>query len=812
MQSFEIMFRSLLMGSAAIGAAVLPVAAFAQEQPAQAATDEAEDTNYGAIVVTANKREQNLNDVGLAITALSGDTLQKQGVSSLADLSRTVPSLTFQPTQYSTPVYTLRGVGFYDSTLASYPTVSVYLDEAPLPLPVMTTHTAFDLERVEVLKGPQGTLFGNNSTGGAINFIASKPTETFEAGGNISFGRFARVEGNAYVSGPLTENLTARVAVNGAMADGWQRSISRPADTNGEVGYIAGRVMLDWRASDGIRFQLNVNGWRDSSDPVAPQYVGVIPQFPGALSPEQLALPFAPRNARAADWQRNKKPNVDEKMGQLVLRGDFDLTTDITLTSVTSYAAYARDNANYEFDGTPYLNGDYFDASGRVKTFSQELRIGNGGRLPFRWVIGANYERTNTREFVVVNFSEASLAPVFGFTGDKIRSRQNMRNYAVFGNAEYDISDQLTVKGGIRYTQADRAFSNCTLDGGDGTFSRVFTELTNAIQLGFLPVPGFTPTGVPIGPIGPDQCNMLDNVTFDGTPVTYLPGELFADLDEDNVSWRVGVDFKPSNDLLLYANVARGYKAGSFPFLSGASFDQNAAVTQESLLSYEAGFKASVFDRRINVNGAAFLYKYDDKQLRGKVPDPIFNLLEALVNVPKSELKGVELEISGNPAPGLTLSVAGSYIDSEIKEYTNYSRSNNLTDFAGSRIPYTPKWQLNSSVDYVLEGGKVQPFVGATYSWRSDQFANIGGSRGLVIPAEGGSDYPLEDVFKIKAYGLLDLRAGVEAEDGSWRVSVFGKNVTNKYYTTNVQTAYDNIVRFAGMPATYGVTLAVKYR
>lgn len=812
MQSFELIYRSALLCSAAAAGIALPTSAFAQEEPAQAATDIQTASAYDTIIVTANKREQNLNDVGLAITALSGEALEKQNVSSLADLARTIPSLTFQPTQYSTPVYTLRGVGFYDSTLASYPTVSVYLDEAPQPLPVLTTHTAFDLERVEVLKGPQGTLFGNNSTGGAINFIARKPTDTFEAGGDISFGRFARVEGNAYISGPISDNLTARVAINGAMADGWQRSISRPAETNGEVGYIAGRVLLDWRAADGLRFRLNASGWRDSSDPAAPQFVGLIPQFTGTLAPAQLTLPFAPRKARAADWLRANKPNLDEKMGQVVLRGDVDLTQDITLTSITSYAAYARDNASYEFDGTPYLNGDYFGALGRVKTFSQELRIGNAGNLPFRWVVGANYERTKTREFAVVNFSEASLAPVFGFTGDMIRSKQAMRNYAAFANAEYDISDQLTVKGGIRYTQADRSFSNCTLDGGDGTFSGVFTGLANAIQFGFVPVPGFTPTFTPVPPIGPDQCNALDNVTFDGTPITYLPGELFANLKEDNVSWRVGVDFKPSNDLLLYANVARGYKAGSFPFLSGASFDQNAAVTQESLLSYEAGFKASVLDRRINVNGAAFWYKYDDKQLRAKVPDPVFNLLEALVNVPKSELKGVELEVSGRPVKGLTLGAAGSYIDSEIKEFVNYSRSNDLTDFAGSRIPYTPKWQVSASADYVFDGGKIQPFVGATYSWRSDQFANIGGSRGLVLPAEGRSDYPLDDIFKIKAYGLLDLRAGVEAEDGSWRVSVFGKNVTNKYYTTNVQTAYDNVVRFAGMPATYGVTLAVKFR
>ena len=817
MQSFEFLRRSILLGSAAFSALVAPAIAGAQEQPLPAgqddgAGDSAGDAEYGAIVVTANKREQVLNDVGLAITAISGDALKDQQITSLAELSRVVPSLTFQPTQYSTPVYTLRGVGFYDNTLASYPTVSVYLDEAPQPLPVMTTHTAYDLERVEVLKGPQGTLFGNNSTGGAVNFIAAKPTNGFEAGGDISYSRFARVDGNAFVSGPITDNLRGRIAINGAMGDDWQYSYTRPNEKNGQVGFIAGRVLLDWEATPSLRFRLNLNGWRDSSDPAAPQFVGLIPQFPATVPPSLLTRPFAPRNARAADWQPSSHPNILEKMGQAVLRGDLDITDDITFTSITSYSGYSRDNGRFEFDGTTEANGDYSDGFGRIESFSQEVRVGNSGAQRLRWVLGANYERTNTRERTSVDFRGISAAPIFGFTGDRVRSTQNMRNYAGFGNVEFDIVDEVTLKGGVRYTQANRVFSSCATDNGDGTFAAVFTGIANGIQFGGIPIPGFTPTFTPVPLLANDECAALDNVTFDGTPATYLPGELNAKLKENNVSWRVGVDVKPTDGLLLYGNVARGYKSGGFPFLSGASFEQSRAVTQESILSFEAGFKAELFDRRINLTGAGFYYKYKDKQLRGKVPDPIFGLLEALVNVPRSELKGIELELNGNPVDGLTLGVAGAYIDSEILEYSNFSRTNNFTDFAGTPIPYTPKWQLTASADYKWELGKVSPFLGASYNWRSDQNANIGGSRGLILPPGSRNDYAFDDIFKIKSYGILDLRAGVEGDDGLWRVSVWGKNVTNKFYSTNVQTAFDAIVRFAGMPATYGVTLAVRYK
>jgi hypothetical protein len=180
-----------------------PAAAPAAEEPA----------GVGDIVVTARKKQESSNSIGMSINALTGDTLAKQGILNTADLVKAVPGFNYTRSTYGTPVYTLRGVGFNETTLAAAPPVSVYVDEVPLPYSVMAQGAALDVQRVEVLKGPQGTLFGQNSTGGAINYIAAKPTKTLQAGADASFGRFDSFTGSAFLSGPITDTLRGRIAI-----------------------------------------------------------------------------------------------------------------------------------------------------------------------------------------------------------------------------------------------------------------------------------------------------------------------------------------------------------------------------------------------------------------------------------------------------------------------------------------------------------------------------------------------------------------------------------------------------------------------
>ncbi|MBA2935526.1 TonB-dependent receptor [Sphingomonas sp. CGMCC 1.13654] len=781
-----------------IAPADAPAPAAAEAAPAQASTQAAPVGGAGTdIVVTANKREQKLNDVGLTITAISSQQLAERRITSLQDVAAAVPGLTYASSTQNTPIYTLRGVGFNEAALGVYPAVSVYLDQIPLNFPVMASHSAYDLQRIEALKGPQGTLFGQNATGGAINYIAATPTNEFHAGGDLSYGRFNDFVGNAYVSGPIAENLTGRIAITGEHADGWQKSYTHDG-TMGDSRYIAGRILLKWEPSDRLRFNFNANGWIDHSQPQALQYIAFFPAKPNvATEPALAAVPFSPQTPRAADWSTGaNEPFSHRKFGQIALRADYDLTDWATLTSITSYNAFSQKQAT-DGDGMALVDYDLGVNNGTLHSFNQELRLANSGHSHFRWVIGGNFEKSRAKEQQSLNYInstnyEPSVNYIFE-SGNK--TDQRIRNMAVFGNIEYDLTSKLTLKGGVRYTDARNHANLCGYDLGDGHVAGLFTLLGGLLS------------GSPVTPLSPGECYTLTPANVpEYTPYNRV-------LHEHNVSWRGGLDYKIAPGYLLYANVSRGYKAGSFPTVAAATETQLAPVTQESVTAYEAGFKFTLLDRMLQFDAAGFYYDYRNKQVRGKVLDPIFGILDTLINVPKSRITGAETEITLTPTRGLTLTAGVTYLQSKVLKYTGVNVTGATEDFRGVDLPFTPKWTYTFDGEYKLprfsNGGGL--FVGGTVTGRSSETAAFDGD-GLTLDGlpKAKSAPGAERPYHIDGYATLDLRAGYEAPDGRWRVQVWGKNVTNKYYWTNVIPATDVAGRFAGRPATYGVTLGFK--
>ena len=749
------------------------------------------------IVVTAQKRSEAINDVPLSITAASGEKLRDQGITNVGDLVKIVPGFNYTESAYATPVYTLRGVGFYDTSLAAKPTVSIYQDQVPLPFSIMTRGATLDLERVEVLKGPQGTLFGSNATGGAINYIAAKPTSTFKAGVDAGIQNFGEITAGSYVSGPISDTLSARVAVRTEQGGAWQRSYTRD-DKLGDRNFTTGRLLLDFQPADSVRFELNLNGFIDKSDGQAAQLIGVVPLGNPARLGDLATYPIAPANNRDADWTPEQAPRRDDWFYQASLRGDVDLSDDITLTSITSFSKYHND-ADIDPDGVA-LRDYFYNTTGKITALSEELRLqGKSGGLT--WIIGANYAREKTyqqddagpydQSTSAYNFVDAGLGvPFFVYSQ---YARQKFVNKAVFANLDYDIGNRITLHGGIRYTDTKIDFAGCTADRGFA-LGQGIQNLLNAIRGGA----GLDPIS-----IAPGAC-----VTIDASTLTAV--EVQDSLDEDNVSWRAGVDFKPSKDALLYASVSKGYKSGSFPLLSASDANQFAPVKQESVTAYEIGAKLTLLNRTAQVNGAVFYYDYSNKQFKGRVvADPnIFGPLEALVNVPKSRVQGAEIQLDLAPTDGLRVSIGATYLDTKIKgSFVNYDSYGNQVDFGGSSFPYTPKYQIviDGQYDWAL-GDTTGAFVGSNLSFQSDTKAVLGDARdtpSAELTSRGG--------LTIADYTLIDLRAGLSFDNKRYKVTAFVRNLADKYYWSNATRITDTTVRFAGRPRTYGLTVSASF-
>lgn len=757
------------------------------------------DAEIAEIVVTAQKRVERLIDVPLSVTAASGDQLARQGITDTAQLTKVVPGFTFQQGSYGTPVFAIRGVGFFDNSILSGPAVTAYVDQVALPLSMMTRGASLDLERVEALKGPQGTLFGQNSTGGAINYIAAKPTDTLKAGFDLGYGRFNEVTTNAFISGPISDTVRIRLALAQEYMDGWQKSLTRSDDELGRKRFYNGRFLVDWTPTDRLKLEANVSGWIDKSDSLAAQFIRFAPSvspFDPRLQPVEDNLTSAPTrldSIRAADWDPNFDFARDNKFYLMSLRGDWEATDSISVTSITAYSDLTTDMP-IDTDGTAFSNFRYDVQDGKVKTFTQELRL-SGDLERFRWMMGANYQNLKGHEYQDLHTDATNNATPVGLLQNQSAYLNNQHpiTKAVFSSGEFDVTDQLTLQASVRYTEEKRKFNGCLADSGVDPAATPpgYVPLRDAWSILSWALRDFVGSPPVIPPGG---CITFNDATF-------LPELTRRTLNENNVSWRAGANWKPNTDTLLYAYAGKGYKAGSFTILPAIFSSQFQPVTQESIMAYEAGFKVALADSAAQLTGATFYYDYKDKQLVGVYDSGPFGQLPKLINIPKSRIWGAELEATIRPVEDLQIRGGVTYVNSRVKadpEAPNQALDPFAvpTSYVGEAFPNTPKWQALGDAEYGFGlSANLRAFLGGSVTYHRDTFATFGEA----------------PEFKLPSYTLIDLRAGVQSRDGNWRFQIWGRNVTDKRYTTNVSHLIDSVSRTVGMPVTYGASVSYRY-
>ncbi len=777
------------------------------------------------VVVTAQKREQGVNDIGISVTAFSEETLRDLRVTSAEDIALFTPGLTVNETAATgVPLYTIRGVGFQDYSTAASSTVGLYFDELAIPYTVMSRGIVFDVARVEVLKGPQGDLYGRNTTAGQINFVSNKPTDTFEAGVSASVGSFSLVDLEGVVSGPLTDRVQGRLAVKTVQSgEGWQRSTTRD-DELGELDSTAVRALLNIDFNDSAQLLLNFHYVDDQSDNRAnTAYDGDINglgEFSNPYTPlenyffdtgtnfGETPPWYSTGDNRAADWTNSYtspitgrtfdlRPKRDNQLTGISAKLSWDLGK-FDFTSITGYDDFDRVESN-DWDGGFFNDSSNINTT-NLQVFSQELRLSGESDKLF-WIAGLYFSADEMDEYYHYFMSDS----VFG-TGSipwgvglfaptpivelDTKYEQETDSQAIFGHLEYQFTERLRGTLGLRYTNEERTWSGCTFVADDGSLA------------GFLNAQ-FGST------LGPGDCGTIDDDPNSPTYIFALIGtdavndafHVFTDtVDTSRLMGKLGLDFAVNDDVLLYGTLSNGFKSGGFNGANSNTTQQLTPYEEEVLTSFEFGVKSTLLDGTMQLNAAAFWYDYENKQEQDSAVTFVGNI-SGLTNVPESKINGAEVDLNWLPKDGLSVSLGIAFLDTEVEEWQAVDPAASTwptvvtRDASGIELAQAPKLQYNGLARYEwpLANGLVME-VGADFSYKDD---TTGGAQ----PTDA-----------TEAYTVWNARLGISSGDGRWRALLWGRNITDEYYYPAAYTGGNGpFVRSVGMPATYGLTVDYRY-
>ena len=663
------------------------------------------------IIVTAQKRAENIQDVPISIDALGSDSLLKQRITSSDDLAKEFPNLSIQQASSINSGFTIRGVGTNNYHLTAQQAVGQYVDEVSLVTPFTGQLGLYDLERVEVLRGPQNTLFGRNTTGGAVNYITNKPDPDagIEGYGRLTYGRFNRVDVEGAINVPLADTLAVRGAFQVQLRDGPYRNVLTDEQLGATERY-SGRLSVGWEpdADTSVLLSGHVGYSRGTRQPrkaigrfnadntaecgALTQQGDQFLQAVDCLTFDKSGTPFNPSLDGWRDTYDGWSNRADVDYVGGLLRIDRALGS-VDLTSLTSYdrteVAFAEN-----LSGLPYLQQGTYQ-QGDYKIFSQELRL-SGSFGEAQWILGGFY--SNEKDDLATIARNNSVGPATRAVMPMVTIDQEGNIYSLYGQVDYAVSDTVSITGGLRWTSDRKTGLRNVInqfDTVDGlrTSARLGVEdyitreqlEANASAFTNACAPGVTPCSGPL-------LTLTQNLS--------------------QFAGKIGVDVQLADDVMAYASYSKGFKSGSFDIRAQAVFNGTGdnPVQPESLDAYEIGLKTELFDRLATFNIATFFYKWKDLQTFGTIPD----IGPAFINVPGSELLGAEASLQIKPGNGWQISLAGGYTDSKVTDVGNL-----VSDVAevGAPLPRTPKWTFNGSLEKSMNIGEfvLTPRVSARY-------------------------------------------------------------------------------------------------
>lgn len=753
------MKKFLLAGSAlALIATSAPV--FAQEAEEEGATG-------AEIIVTAQKREENLQDVPLAVSVIGGEAIANSGAVTLENAQYLVPSLNFRKsgTTLNQALF-LRGVGTINFSIAAEPSVAAVLDGVVLSRAGEGFTDLADVERIEVLRGPQGTLFGKNASAGVVSIVTKRPSNDFEGTVEASYFTKEEYRGRATINLPLGENIRSRFTGYYSEYDGNVRNITLNRKVNGYKHYgFRGAIEAD--LGDTVSLLLR-GDWRKAKDDCCAEIIGTTPTNAAATALAATGIDGV-RTRRIA---QNLVTATNEESWGVSLQADIELGEHV-LTSITSYRGW--DNQEIR-DGDwldrPYvgLNQLHDDGPQTSNTFSQEVRLASPTGNFLEYVLGAYYSKADSdRTFArsVITCSASTLPAVApGLTPCSTAPGVStittpygiadfgsvFKNFAVFGQATLNISDDLRFIGGLRWTQDKLNIYHIrrTTLAGPGVGASFDSGVYNNGAL--VPAPG---TGFLAG-------------APNGIPFT-------ANTKNDNVSGKAAVQVDLSDDNMAYLSYTRGYKGPAYNVFYNMATVHTNVIEPETVDAFEAGLKNSFLDGALIVNLAGYYAKY--KNYQANSPDFVNGVRTTrLINAGTVSTQGFELELVANPADNFSVNAGLAYNKAKVEEF-RLPPGANAADLipSGTPLANAPEWKFATGFDWSIEtGGFANVELNGQLSMQSDQIYELSPSAAV----RRGST--------VDGYAIVDLSAALVDKDDGWRVAFQVKNLFDKSFASSI--------------------------
>jgi iron complex outermembrane receptor protein len=706
------------------------------------------------VLVTATRRQESTQDIPISVTAFSADAIEELGFSQSFDVASQVPNFEFMGEVSSTvPFIFLRGIGNTSFFASSINPVAMYVDSVYLGQNITQGFQLFDLERVEVLRGPQGTLFGRNTTAGLVHFLTRRPSveDGLNMRGEVKGGDYGRLDVEGAVGFPLGDQAAVRVAAIQQMGSGEYDNANpfRDVDEFGDVDMRSMRGQLLWAPNSDIDILIRGHWGEDNSEINADKPGYIISPFgvpncpPGAVSgalnngcsdPFGIGLTVDP-DFDDVQFTFDPYQEVDTWGVAGELNWQFG---DYTLTSLTAFNS--ADQRRFEDDDANILAflSDTFLAD--TDFFSQEVRLTSNLDGRFNWILGAYYYTDELDS--ALHFNNRDLGPPPG-TGIPVpvgiaqRIHQETDSWSVFGEVTYELIERLTARAGLRLTDDERKVD------------------INSFFMNGLLIPTTT------------------WIDYDQADAAFLfPLILPTELEDSWFEWsgRLAVDYAIDDDRMVYFSASRGFKGGEFN--GGALLDISEATIAdpEFMNSFELGYKGTHLDGTLQTNVTGFFMQYDDQQvlISGATP---FGLLPSLQNAAKSNIKGVELEVQWRPNDSWFLLLGGAYLDARFDEFLDPALG---VDRADNRLAHAPEWNLNGVVRYTQPIGAGTAAAQIDWNWQDDQFFTVENL----------------DSLREDDYAVVNARASYRFWDDRVELALIVRNIFDEEYkVTGFDTA-----------------------